>query len=282
MRLLVYTPTTEDGPAAACSESIEGQRYGGQWEWVVDADDPFPVPDHRNVLAKYVRAKSMALREGFDALVTVEHDMILPADALERLAATTEAGVVFGVYVLRHGSNVLNAWQYKGDRNLGMSLTLFPRELEILRRAGRGRVSGVGWGCTLIRRQVLERAPFTDGAGTCPAGDIPFATWCLHNRVPMWARFDVPCGHIEEGKILMPYEDGVDMAKIKAVQSVNVLVGGASLRLEAGQRYVIPERDAAELERAGYVERMIVERAVVEDAPGVEHAVSPVQRKRKK
>lgn len=280
MRLLVYTPTTEDGPAAACVESIEVQQYGGQWEWVVDSDDPFPVPDHRNVLAKYRRAWKLAIEGGYDALVTVEHDMILPVDALARLADTPEAGVVFGVYVLRHGSNVLNAWQYKGDKNLGMSLTLFPRELEILRRAGRGRVSGVGWGCTLIRRPVLERAPLTDGNGTCPAGDIPFATWCLRNKIAMWARFDVPCGHIEEGKVLMPYEDGVDMAKIKALQSVNVMVGGASLRLEAGQRYVIPARDASELERAGYVERMIVERAVAE--PEAEQAIAPAGRKRKK
>lgn len=280
MRLLVYTPTTEDGPAAACRESIEGQRFGGQWEWVVDADDPFPVPDHRNVLAKYRRAKALALAGEYDGLVTVEHDMVLPVDALERLAETTEGGVVFGVYVLRHGSNVLNAWQYHGDRNLGMSLTLFPNELRILRKAGRGRVSGVGWGCTLIRRAVLERAPLADGNGTCPAGDLPFAQWCLNNKIAMWARFDVPCGHIEEGKILMPYEDGVNMAKIKALQSVNVMVGGASLRLEAGQRYVIPERDAAELERAGYVERMIVERAVAE--PEAEQAVAPVGKKRKK
>lgn len=278
MRLLVYTPTTEDGPAAACVESVKGQRFNGDWEWVCDDADPFPVPDHRNVLAKYRRAREMACRDGFDALVTVEHDMVLPSDALQKLADTV-APVVFGVYVLRHGSNVLNAWQYKGDRNLGMSLSLFPNELRILRRAGVGRVSGVGWGCTLIRRDVLERAPLTDGGGDCPAGDIPFALWCLRNKVEMLARFDVECGHIEEGRVLMPNE-AINMTKVEALQRVNVLVGGASVALEPGGRYVLPDADAAELERAGYVRRIVIERAVVEDAP--EMAVSPVQRKRKK
>lgn len=274
MRLLVYTPTTEEGPAPACVESIASQQYAGEWKWVVDTDDPFPVPDHRNVLAKYIRAKAKALREGFDALVTVEHDMILPPDALAKLASTTAAGVVFGVYVLRHGSNILNAWQYKGDKNLGMSLSLFPNELRSLRRAGVGRVSGVGWGCTLIRRAVLEQAPFTDGGGTCPAGDIPFATWCLHNGVLMMARFDVECGHIEEGRILMPSE-AINMTKIEALQRVNVLAGGVSLALEPGKRYLLPDADAVELERAGYVRRIVIERAVAE--PAAEQAISPVQ-----
>lgn len=278
MRLLVYTPTTEDGPAAACVESIDGQQYQGQWEWVVDADDPFPVPDHRNVLAKYRRAKSLALAGGYDALVTVEHDMVLPSDALAKLAET-EAGVVFGVYVLRHGSNVLNAWQYKGDKNLGMSLSLFPNELRALRRAGMGRVSGVGWGCTLIRRDVLERAPLTDGGGDCPAGDIPFALWCLRNGVTMMARFDVECGHIEDGRILMPTE-AINMTKIEALQRVNVLAGGVSVALEPGKRYVLPDGDALELERAGYARRIVIERALAE--PVAEQAVAPAGRKRSK
>ena len=278
MRLLVYTPTYAGGPLPECRGSVLGQRYDGSWEWVVDADDPFPVPDHRNVLAKYKRAQAMALQGGYDALVTVEHDMVLPVDALAKLAST-EAGVVFGVYVLRHGSNVLNAWQYKGDRNLGMSLSLFPNELRILRRAKVGRVSGVGWGCTLIRREVLQRAPFDDGGGDCPAGDIPFALWCLRNKVTMMARFDVECGHIENGRILMPTE-AINMTKVEALQRVNVLAGGVSVALEPGQRYVLPDGDALELERAGYVRRIVIERAVAE--PVAEVAISPAGRKRKK
>ena len=279
MRLLVYTPTYAGGLLGECRGSVLPQQFIGEWEWVIDEDDPFPAPDHRNVLAKYRRAKGLALSGGYDALVTVEHDMVLPVDALAKLASTEAAGVVFGVYVLRHGSNVLNAWQYKGDRNLGMSLSLFPNELRILRRAGVGRVSGVGWGCTLIRREVLERAPFDDGGGDCPAGDIPFALWCLRNKITMMARFDVECGHIEEGRVLMPTE-AINMTKVEALQRVNVLAGGVSVALEPGQRYVLPDGDALELERAGYVRRIVIERAVAE--PMAETAVAVEGRKRKK
>lgn len=279
MRLLVYTPTTEDGPAAACGLSIRGQQYSGKWKWVVDADDPFPIPDHRNVLAKYRRAQAMALAGGYDALVTVEHDMVLPVDALARLAGVA-AGVVFGVYVLRHGSNVVNAWRYEGDRNLGMSLSLYPHELRRLREQGVAvRVSGVGWGCTLIRREVLAAAPLDDGGGECPAGDLPFAQWCLRAGVRMMAHFGVCCGHVEEGRVLEVGES-IELVKCEGLQRVNVAIDGASVALVAGGLYALPAGDVAELERAGYVRRVVVERAVAE--PEAETAVAPAGRKRKK
>ena len=279
MRLLVYTPAYAGGPLAECRGSVLGQRYDDRWEWVVDDDDPFPTPDHRNVLAKYQRARAKALAEGFDALVTVEHDMVLPVDALEKLSETA-APVVFGTYTLRHGSHVLNTWRYENRRNFGMSLSLYPHELRILRRAGVGRVSGVGWGCTLIRRDVLERAPFVDD-GQCMAGDLPFASWCLAEDVLMLARFDVECGHVEDGKILMPYET-TDLVKVEPLQRVRVLVDGATVTLEVGEALELPAFMVADLERAGYVRRVAVEvERAVDDMAGVERAVSAVQKRKR-
>jgi len=177
MRLLVYTPAYAGGPLAECRGSVLGQRYDDRWEWVVDDDDPFPTPDHRNVLAKYQRARAKALAEGFDALVTVEHDMVLPVDALEKLAAT-EAPVVFGTYTLRHGSHVLNTWRYENRRNFGMSLSLYPHELRILRRAGvdesepvpaRAAHSAAGGGGQGVGRRLGLHA---DPAGCVGAGAL--------------------------------------------------------------------------------------------------------------
>ena len=258
--------------------AMERQQFSGEWEWVIDDDDPFPPPDHRNVLAKYQRARRRALDEGFDGLVTVEHDMVLPVDALEKLAAT-DAPVVFGTYALRHGSHVLNTWRYENRRNFGMSLSLYPHELRILRRAKVGRVSGVGWGCTLIRRDVLERAPFVDD-GQCMAGDMPFAQWCLAEDVLMLARFDLECGHVEDGKILMPYET-TDLVAVEPLQRVNVLIDGGVVTLEIGQEIALPAFMVHDLERAGYVRRVAavvaVERAV-DELDGVDRAVSAVQK----
>lgn len=287
MRLLVYTPTFGDGLRPECRASVEAQVTSHEWEWVVDGDDPFPAPDHRNVLAKYQRARRRVLEGDYDALVTVEHDMVLPPNALELLAGTTEAGVVYAPYVLRHGSFTLNTWQYAGVNNLGMPLTLYPQELAEYRKRGVGRICGCGWGCTLIWRWVLHNVPFHDGNGTNPPGDIQFAVDCLHAGVVSYGRFDAPCGHFDdEGRLLMPYDDTPIMARVEALQDVTVLVGGQPLVMRKGFRYSCTRIEAYELSRAGYVFVRLtepetapeIERAVIE-AP--EQATLPVQRKRR-
>lgn len=223
----------------------------------------------------------MALNGGFDALVTLEHDMLMPSNALALLASTTEAGVVYAPYMLRHGTPVLSLWQYIGSRNLGMSLQNYPAELSRLRQAGVGIVSGVGWGCTLIWRATLERIPFHDGGGANPAGDVQFAEDCLRAGVVAMGRFDCPIGHFtEEGRLLMPYEE-IEPVEVEPLESANVMLSdGRVVRLVAGQRIRVSRADAWELARAGYIERPAeVERAVLAE---VETAVAPAGRKRRK
>ena len=251
MRLLVYTPTYSGGLLGECRASMLAQQYSGAWEWVVDEDDPFPAPDHRNVLAKYQRAQRMALDLAFDALVTVEHDMVLPPDALAKLTET-RAPVVYGTYMLRHGSKVLNVWRYEGEKNLGQSLSIYPRELELLKRAKVGRVSGTGWGCTLIRRSVLEMFTFHDGGGANPAGDLAFSRECLRRGIKMAARFDVPCGHIDKGVLLQAYDEP-DVLPCVALQDFRGLVQGRSMAFRSGERYLLPDVAVREWVRAGYV-----------------------------
>jgi len=289
MKLLLYTPTFGAGPRAECRTSVEAQATTHTWEWVLDTGDPFPAPDHRNVLAKYKRARQMALDGGYDALVTVEHDMVLPPDALEKLASTAQAGVVYAPYVLRHGALVLNTWQYIGTQGLGMPLGLYPHELNRYREAGVGRICGCGWGCTLIWRSVLERVPFHDGAGSNPPGDIQFAMDCLRAGVVAMGRFDAPCGHFdEEGRLLMPYDDSPPMLRIEALEVANVFIDGRSVQLYPGMRYSVTQAEAWNIVRAGLaVVRQTepetetappkIERAVLE-AP--EQAVAPPQRRR--
>jgi hypothetical protein len=161
--------------------------------------------------------------------------------------------VVFGVYMLRHGSGVINAWQYIGNRNLGSSLTHYKRELAQARKRGAWRVCGCGWGCTLIRREVLERVAFHDQEGHNPAGDLAFAEDCVRLDVLMLARFDVPCIHYEKGKALHPYETNIVMAACEGLVNQNVLIAGNVWHLRPGQRYEFPEGAVAEWSRAGYV-----------------------------
>ena len=257
--------------------AVEGQVFDGVMEWVVGEDNPWPYPTHKNVLHQYQNARRMCLEGDYDALWTIEHDMLPGVDALQRLSYTP-AGVVYGVYVLRHGSLVLNAWEYVGNRNLGESLSLYPGKVEAARERGSVRVSGVAWGCTLIHRPVLEAIEFRDGGGENPAGDVAFAQAALAAGVASVARFDVLCGHYDEGRWLWPFR-GVDvMVTVEALQDV-VIPGG--IRLVKGRSAEVDPRVVEDLVRAGYVrvDESGLETAALEAAP--EKAVRPRGKKRK-
>jgi hypothetical protein len=251
MTILVFTPTIDDQLRPETGASIAAQKTDMPFVWEVSDHNPYPGEKAMNVVAQYQRGREMALAGGFDAMLTVEHDMVIPPDAIEKLYGT-DAPVVYGVYTLRHGMKVLNTWQYQGDKNLGMSLSLYPAELRAYRKQGWGQVSGVGWGCTLIRREVLERLPVRRGDGD--AGDLAFATDCLHLGIRMIARFDVPCDHIEpDGNILRPYEHGGTVSRVLALQDVVAPSGNGSLPMKKGRYYSLPDHIADELRRGGYV-----------------------------
>lgn len=252
MTVLVFTPTIGDTMRAETVASIEAQKTSVPFVWEVGYHNPFPGEKMRNVVAQYQRAHQMALEGGYDALLTVEHDMVIPPDAIERLYAT-DAGVVYGVYMLRHGSHTLNAWQWINKHNIGMSLSMYPKELKEARRRGWAVVSGVGWGCTLIRRQVLERVVVR--SNSTDAGDIAFATDCLRAGIQMVARFDVPCDHIEpDGHVLKPFKNGGIVYRVYALKNVTVSVNGHSMPLVAKHYYTLPVEVAEEQARAGYVQ----------------------------
>lgn len=281
-RLLVFTPTYDNLMQPRTVASIKAQVTDIPFDWEIGHHNPFPGRRMENVVAQYQRARSICLAGDYDAMLTVEHDMILPADAIQKLWATS-APVVYGVYLLRHGTPTLSAWQYVNDRNMGMSLSLYPNEIRRYRRQGWARVSGVGWGCTLIRRPVLERLQIHSSEPS-DAGDLTFASECLRAGIEMVARFDVPCGHImENGTVLEPFAQGGIVARVYALQAINANVGGQSVPLKKGHYYTLPPDVALELARAGYVrvtneETPGVETATVE--PRTEDTVAPVQRRK--
>jgi len=165
MRLMIFTPTwlTEAGEEAihpACRESIEALKIEGSIRWVIGRENPFPVPDHRNVLHQYRAARALFLAGEEDALLTVEHDHALPDPGAVQRMLDTPGDVVYAPYLLRHGWPVLSTWQYINDRNLGMSLSNYRDELERAVRQVVWRICGAGFGCTLFRRHVLERIEF--------------------------------------------------------------------------------------------------------------------------
>jgi hypothetical protein len=273
MSVLVYIPTYADAMQPETLQSVKAQDYG-QMTIEVGRHNPYLNDKSANILAQQERARAMTLDGGFDALVFVEHDMQVPAHGIRTLYET-DAPVVYGVYLFRHNQYMLSAFRYDNDRNIGMSLMQYPAELEQARRAKEWQVSGVGFGCTLVRRDVLERIPFRLTESD-PYADMVFARDCLHAGVKQIARFDVPCLHYDP-EVMRWLDVGRDMlgtlAKVKALQNVNVAPRGVLHRLEIGNEYELPSSDVYDYKRAGFVE--VIGSVVTEPDPTPEPEATP-------
>lgn len=248
--LLVFTPTYANLLRPETVESVSAQQFDGRLTHEISDHNPYPGDRNmQNVLAQYQRARQMTLDGGYDGLLTVEHDMRIPPHAAQSLW-DTQAGVVYGVYVLRHGVNVLSAWRYEGKNSMGMSLSVHPADLEIAQKQKAVRVSGVGFGCTLIRRAILEHIPFRGVENSGP--DMPFAVDCLRSDIVSIARMDVRCEHYHDGRWLTVEKEGNPIARFLPNVSMNANVDGTSVPLKANVYISLPTHVAIDLERAGY------------------------------
>lgn len=280
MNVLIATPTYADRLQPETAAAVKAQQFAGTWEWRVYRNNPSPVARMANVLAQYRHIRDEFLAGPWDALLTVEHDMVPPAHALQALW-DADKPVAYGVYLLRHGALVLNAWEYAGKHALGESYSLQTRRHRRHTPHGIVRVSGVGFGCTLIRRPVLERLQIHGGGNPDQSPDVPFAYDCNREDIEQVAHFDVVCGHIENGRVLMPEGTSPVECKVVALQTLNANIGGASVHLDAGQEYLILESAAPDLVRAGYVRVIDAARGVDADVPQTDAAPAPKAKPRK-
>lgn len=188
-----------------CLETVQ-RTFVQDWDAPLDflflrgntTDDTYQA-----VTDKYNRARDQVLAGGYDAMLTIEADMIVPPDALTKLAALG-ADVAYGLYCWRHppGLGLWNCYPVVSP-NRGFSVTNIPEEA----RACWGQiaiVAGLGLGCTLIQRQVLEAGPFHHAEGGRDR-DIPVhCDWMLSEdcqRLGFTQAMDlsVVCGHIMPG-----------------------------------------------------------------------------------
>ena len=264
MKILVFCPTYYNKkklamfPESKASLDALLAPEGVTVDKLISTDNPYKGGGHRNTLHQFQQGRLKALEGGYDALVTFEHDMIVPADGLIKLWNTPEA-VVYGLYVLRHGGAVVNAMRYvRNAPHLDSSLTLYPDIYVKALHQGWIECSGVGFGFTLIRRPVLEMFEFhaTDGNSYPP--DWGLAADCQKAGIKSICRFDVQCGHIDPDLgTLWPSETAKVVCKVKALQFV-VIDGfeGHSIEMKPGKEYEIPAGRFMDLKRAGMVEEV--------------------------
>ena len=211
MKTLIFTPLHPDyGIRPLTQESIMALEYDRPFARVMAANDN-PVPawekgaGNRNITHNYNQARQLALFGEYDALLTIEADMVVSPLALAELVEameTTGAQVVYGLYVFRQLEQL----------NLALKLTKYGKEL-----AGVDYINdhleqvvdcvGLGLGCTLIGRDVLAAFPFRlyDEAPGMLACDWRFAIDCQENGFKQVMNLGVHCGHItHDGRVLWP------------------------------------------------------------------------------
>ncbi|GIV82780.1 MAG: hypothetical protein KatS3mg051_2134 [Anaerolineae bacterium] len=204
MRILLYCPLAPQTPRiyARTVESLFRMQWDGPLPMVFGRCDAPRGTKYQDLCAKHNEARTMVLDGGYDAVLFVENDMVVPPDTLERLCAV-DADVAYGLYVSRHGWNRWLAFHSIHGYG-GVSYSQDPERM----RAVWGTVSetlGVGMGCTLIHRHVLERIGFRTAPDDVVADDWMFALDCIDQGFRQAHDFGVVCGHITpDGKILWP------------------------------------------------------------------------------
>jgi len=273
MKILLFCPTykLDNGELAIRNETLESISKikvpeGVDLEVEISTNNLKAITgirnvDHENTLHQYRYARQRILDGNYDYLFIIEHDMIIPEDALVKMLAT-DADVVYGLYLFRQGKPLLNAARAVNSKWPDMSLTNFPEIVKKAREQGWIEVSGFGFGCTLIRRKVLEtfemRRNETVGS---PCPDMPFAADCLRHGFKQICRFDVICGHIKpNGDILIPFERGETMSetmsetiKIYVMRSFNANIDGKSVPYKEGAIAEMPVEYANDYRRCGFI-----------------------------
>jgi len=154
-------------------------------------DDPNAEP-YENITRKYQYGQQLALDGGYEALMTVEDDIVVPPDAYSRLAAL-DCDVAYGLTVWRNSPHHWSAVLELGGQDHHVSLDEYPDRRQEL-WGGIMTVVGCGLFCTLIRRHVLEAIPFRRTGRHCC--DWDFALDCADSGFVQKADLSVVCGHL--------------------------------------------------------------------------------------
>lgn len=160
---------------------------------------PVEGQDKRDAItAQYNEARRLMLAGGYDALLTVECDMLPPPNAIRRLR-NTGADIAYGLYVLRRPPWEWNAYSVM-EGMAAWPLSRVPDRARI-EWGEVVDVDGIGLGCTLIQRKVLEAIRFRADGLLHADGERSYCDWYLSQDARAAAfsqRCDtgVICGHI--------------------------------------------------------------------------------------
>lgn len=161
----------------------------------------------RDVCEKFRLARRLFLESDYDLLLTVEDDMLIPPESLLRLESH-KADVAYGLYVAR--SMKSHPWLVAYWLNDTRVKFLSGRPNVARNAWGKAIHShGLGMGCTLIRRHVMEELDFRvlsgPGWGHGKSNDWYFALDARRRGMTQVTDLGLVCGHIRNnGMVLWP------------------------------------------------------------------------------
>lgn len=178
------------------------------------------------VTRKYQHLQRVFLSGPWDALLTVEQDMLLPEHALTRLAklARDGADIAYGLYVWRYEE--LHWWnahpklslQGLDDDGAGVhrfaSLSHYPAQAR--RWWGEPvQVEGLGLGCTLLTRPTLTKLQMRQIVPNHSC-DTALALDAVAEGLLQIADLGVACGHrIGDGRVVWPDPAAPELYRIE-------------------------------------------------------------------
>ena len=188
MKILIAVPTFES-IRPETFKSIYGLQPAGHF-LLFDFVKGYDCARARNLIAEE------CLRDGFDAVLMVDSDIVLPSDALTYLTEG-KCPVVLGTYPRRgetQGSEIfLPGFKDFHDENR-VRFADMPH--------ARFEAKGGGFGCAFVRREAFERIPrpwfryvqYDDGAVL--SEDNYFCVQAAQHNLSIEADGRVRCGHI--------------------------------------------------------------------------------------
>lgn len=195
MKTLIAIPTHDNIPVAFMKTFLDLQKPEGTTYSIIPGT---LIHEARNLIAQ------KAVENNFDRVLWLDSDMIVPPDALVRLAADMEerrADIVTGLYFRRKPPTnpVISAdfyWRVNDDGQVETGATSFvnyPKDAVF-------RVNGTGFGCCMTSRNVLRKmvekygSPFTPLMGI--GEDYAFCYRATKDGYKILCDSRIKCGHI--------------------------------------------------------------------------------------
>lgn len=214
MNVLCYVPVAPKTPRiyARTIQSIFRAKINNTIPIVFGREDYPTTGKYQNICDKHNEARRLCLEAGFDGVLFIENDMIVPENVFQIIRPDLD--VVYGLYVSRHGLLKWLAYTHLGEEG-GLSLSQDPERA----RSSWGSVietKGVGMGCTYISRSVLERIEFRCDPSERVADDWLFSLDCQAAGIRQFHDLGVVCGHMKpDGQVIWPDIDSEGLYKIE-------------------------------------------------------------------